>query len=57
MINQVHDLAKKIDSTIMVLHDKANTTNDKLEHQNTTLKIMCGILIVIAGLIALIAWG
>jgi len=35
---------------------KLNILNDKLDHQNTTLKIMCGAMIVMTILVALIAW-
>ena len=34
-----------------------NRMDNQFEHQTTILKLMTGVLIVIAGLLALIAWG
>jgi hypothetical protein len=34
-----------------------NRTDNQFEHQTTILKLMTGVLIVIAGLLAVIAWS
>ena len=57
MINQVHKTGEQNHGMILELHDKANKLHDQLEEQNSILKLVCISLVVIAGLLAVIAWG
>ena len=49
-----YDLLLRLDDKLAGMETKTITV---IEDQNTTLKLMCGCLIVIAGLLAVIAWS
>ena len=57
MINQVHKTGEQSHGMIVELHGKVNKIHDQLGDQNSILKLMCISLVVIAGLLAVIAWG